>query len=370
MSKLARTLPALKPLSTLALISSWAYHAFNEGGGTGTGTATTVANDSRATALTAATLLSAIDIQWSGRPGWYTTDGVAEGAYKLRSADAVAMDSVYSLGQGCLFLALQLSLPVSASRGCIAHIGSIDAGNTIYGLELFREATATNNKIGLLMRDDANVAVTANTSNTITQDGGAARTVTIARTSTTATVTDTAHGKTGTWYGFISGAGQAAYNGVFLMTYVDANTYTYTVAGAPATPATGTILSANMGSDINVFAVIDNRVGYKVATLYHQKTSTPNTAPEAGTPMSLATLGSLTLNGTGYSSGSPPASGAAPGVFIGRNGRSGTYEFCGMQLRRMLPVNFGQNVPANLASEIIPELHRRMCVPGWKLNGL
>jgi hypothetical protein len=41
----------------------------------------------------------------------------------------------------------------------------------------------------------------------------------------------------------ISGAGQADYNGDFAITVTGANTFTYTVANSPATPATGTITS-------------------------------------------------------------------------------------------------------------------------------
>jgi hypothetical protein len=64
---------------------------------------------------------------------------------------------------------------------------------------------------------------------------------TITRSSTTATVTCTAHGyKTGNFVK-IAGASQSAYNGDFYITVTGVNTFTYTVAGSPATPATGTI---------------------------------------------------------------------------------------------------------------------------------
>lgn len=64
----------------------------------------------------------------------------------------------------------------------------------------------------------------------------------ITRAGTTATVTTAiphflANGATAR----ISGANQAAYNGTFTITVTGANTFTYTVAGAPATPATGVI---------------------------------------------------------------------------------------------------------------------------------
>jgi hypothetical protein len=66
----------------------------------------------------------------------------------------------------------------------------------------------------------------------------------IARSGTTATVTATAHGLTGTITVNILGATQPEYNGAFSCTVANANTFTYTVAGSPATPATGTITYA------------------------------------------------------------------------------------------------------------------------------
>lgn len=75
-------------------------------------------------------------------------------------------------------------------------------------------------------------------------------TVTITRSGSTATVSHTAHGysssassPTSARRVKISGAAQSEYNGEFTITYVDANTYTYTVSGTPASPATGTITS-------------------------------------------------------------------------------------------------------------------------------
>jgi hypothetical protein len=73
-----------------------------------------------------------------------------------------------------------------------------------------------------------------------------AGTVTITRSGTTATAT---------WVGganpFVtgqkvvhSGATQSEYNGAVTITSTGANTYTFTVSGSPATPATGTILAA------------------------------------------------------------------------------------------------------------------------------
>jgi hypothetical protein len=79
---------------------------------------------------------------------------------------------------------------------------------------------------------------------------GTDRTVTsITRASTTATVTATAHGFTTGDQVNIRGAVQTDYNGDFIVTVTDANTFTYTVSGSPATPATGTII-ANNGPEV------------------------------------------------------------------------------------------------------------------------
>lgn len=63
--------------------------------------------------------------------------------------------------------------------------------------------------------------------------------VSITRSATTATVTHTAHGLSTNDYVVIRGANQPEYNGPQQITVTGANTYTYTVAGSPATPATG-----------------------------------------------------------------------------------------------------------------------------------
>ncbi len=66
---------------------------------------------------------------------------------------------------------------------------------------------------------------------------------TITSASGVATVTQTAHGYADGDLITIAGANEAAYNGSFNITYVDANTYTYPVPLGTATPATGTITS-------------------------------------------------------------------------------------------------------------------------------
>jgi hypothetical protein len=64
----------------------------------------------------------------------------------------------------------------------------------------------------------------------------------ITRSGSTATVTTTApHGFPTDYWVLHAGAGQAEYNVVARITVTGASTYTFTVSGTPATPATGTI---------------------------------------------------------------------------------------------------------------------------------
>ena len=71
----------------------------------------------------------------------------------------------------------------------------------------------------------------------------AVRSVTsLTRSGTTATVTTSVnHGWTNGALVTIAGATQSAYNGEFIITVTSPTTFTYTVSGSPATPATGTI---------------------------------------------------------------------------------------------------------------------------------
>jgi hypothetical protein len=66
--------------------------------------------------------------------------------------------------------------------------------------------------------------------------------VTISRSGSTATVSHTGHGLVTSDKVQIKGAAQIEYNGVHTITRIDDNSYSYTVTGTPATPATGTIL--------------------------------------------------------------------------------------------------------------------------------
>jgi hypothetical protein len=73
----------------------------------------------------------------------------------------------------------------------------------------------------------------------------------ITRSGSVATVNFTAHGvETGDWV-TIAGATQTEYNGEFVATKIDANNFSYTVSGSPATPATGTITLDSNGTRVD-----------------------------------------------------------------------------------------------------------------------
>jgi hypothetical protein len=63
----------------------------------------------------------------------------------------------------------------------------------------------------------------------------------ISRDGTTAIVSLVNHGYANGDSILISGAGQAEYNGTFPITVLSNNTFSYTISGTPATPATGTV---------------------------------------------------------------------------------------------------------------------------------
>lgn len=66
--------------------------------------------------------------------------------------------------------------------------------------------------------------------------------VSITRAGSTATATVTAHGYSTNDEVIVTGANQTEYNGSFVITVTGSDTFTYTVSGTPASPATGTIV--------------------------------------------------------------------------------------------------------------------------------
>jgi YD repeat-containing protein len=94
-------------------------------------------------------------------------------------------------------------------------------------------------------------------------DGPYLNVYSLTRTGTTASVTTTTnHGYNTGDQVRITGADQAEYNGWFTIASEDDDTFTYTVSGSPATPATGTIEVKKLGAD-EVKTTYD-RLGRKV----------------------------------------------------------------------------------------------------------
>jgi hypothetical protein len=110
-------------------------------------------------------------------------------------------------------------------------VAAIDA-NRVFSLNVDRAITITaNDQINLLL-------------NAIPR---AIQSLTRSGTTATAT-TPSAHGLNGTTSVGITGADVAAYNGIKSITVTGATTFTFTVAGSPATPAAGSIFYALTGS--------------------------------------------------------------------------------------------------------------------------
>jgi hypothetical protein len=78
----------------------------------------------------------------------------------------------------------------------------------------------------------------------------------ITRSGSTATVSHSVHGMATGDFALIAGANEEEYNGCFEITVTGASTYTYTVPGAPSSPATGTIISTG-----GVFNTLTNASG-------------------------------------------------------------------------------------------------------------
>ena len=126
---------------------------------------------------------------------------------------------------------------------------------------------------GAGITDNGNGTVNVASSNTLLRATAAITSIT--RSSQTATVTTTGnHGYSTGDVVHIRGANQTEYNGIFYITVTGLTTFTYTVSGSPATPATGTtIIAVNEASPLNLvtvpaatnLALTDHVVNYIIA---------------------------------------------------------------------------------------------------------
>jgi hypothetical protein len=157
-----------------------------------------------------------------------------------------------------IFIALLTSAPLDSDTGTLlaakeatytgyarkstaaADYGSSSAGTIANTAVInFAACTGLSSTVKYFAKIDASSAGNALYSGPL--GNNPAKTISaITRASTTATATSTAHGYTTGDEVDVSGATQPEYNGNFVITVVDANTFTYTVSGTPATPATTT----------------------------------------------------------------------------------------------------------------------------------
>ena len=140
--------------------------------------------------------------------------------------------------------------------GCtINQVTNTSVGNVI--LNLLNSTVTTNNSpstltinntkaVSITVKDISDNSNIENARVLLETDTGGnlpyQESVSITRVTTTATVTHTAHGLANGDKVVIRGANELEYNGVKTITYIDANSYSYTVSGSPASPATGTII--------------------------------------------------------------------------------------------------------------------------------
>ena len=135
---------------------------------------------------------------------------------------------VYSVANGTEYIVLATGTGIFVYNTATLTVGSLIAyptGRTIVAADVVTLVQANN--VMYIYRGQAATPISC----------------TITRVSTIATVTASAHGFSNGDEVVISGATQTDYNNSFVISNVTANTFDYTVgAGAPATPATGTIL--------------------------------------------------------------------------------------------------------------------------------
>lgn len=123
-------------------------------------------------------------------------------------------------------------------------------------------------------------------------------TVTIANTTTTATVTASDHGlPTGTTT-TIAGANEAPYNGLFTITVVDEDTYTYTMASDPGGNATGTITAVPATVSAYLYYRDNRHKTYANVRVLHAYLPEAIEAYPSSDPSALQIIPSFTIDST------------------------------------------------------------------------
>lgn len=161
-------------------------------------------------------------------PGTYALDGWTYSGY---GADGTANAVVYNNSGGAV------TLNVSGGGDTPTVRNGASATTTINNAVTVQVVASDATDLSAL--EDAQVYLQAAAGGDL--PSGAS--VTITRSGNTATVTHTSHGMVTGQKVKIRGANQQPYNIIAPITVTGVNTYTYTVAFSPATPATGTITS-------------------------------------------------------------------------------------------------------------------------------
>jgi len=166
----------------------------------------------------------AIEITASGS---YTFDNNEFSGY-AGSDGSTGNEAIYNNSGGAVTLNVSGGIGVYSVRNSAGSTTTIIQGAVTLTVTVLDSANTPVENARVLVRAVAGGLLPANASVSITRSGS------------TATVTHTAHGLSTGDKVLILGAAQIEYNNVHSITVTDPNTYTYTVSGSPATPATGT----------------------------------------------------------------------------------------------------------------------------------
>lgn len=228
--------------------ASWRNLAYKRAGGGGSGASTTVT-------MTSTTGVNVNDYVFG--------TGIGTNA-RVTSVDSATNITVSVANSGAVsgvlvFNQLPFETSLSSSKGTKLKIkvdcNATSTTNVLTYLRIDTVTTSTAQNAVTYPLDPVTVTVTVKDAVTLdpiensrvlveADSGGSLpsnASVTITRSSTTATVTHTAHGLSDGDSVVIRGANQDEYNGVFTIANVSTNAYDYEVTGSPATPATGTI---------------------------------------------------------------------------------------------------------------------------------
>ena len=192
---------------------------------------------------------------------------LAGGAISLSGWTRITLDRPVYL-QGGVEYSMVLLTDDDSHAVAIAELGKFDADNQAW-------VTAQPYTIGTLLKSSNGTTWTpfqeadltfrlygaAFTSNTRTVDLGPVfrlAATSITRSGATATVTAVGHGFSSSQTVTIAGATEPEYNGAFVITVIDPDTFTYTVSGTPVTPATGApLIAPGLISDLLILCLVD-----------------------------------------------------------------------------------------------------------------